>query len=123
MDKKMVAVLLGIAGVILWFMPFANIEFMGFKAYQTGQHIGGIAYLLLLASIAYAALSWMQQSQLAVIAAAVATGVCLLFAVQVGASIAWGLILLLIVSIASIVFAVRNRQNQGLSGQAAGEEV
>ena len=37
----------GIAILILWFMPFGYIGFMGREMYQTVQHIGGISYLLL----------------------------------------------------------------------------
>lgn len=90
MDNKMKGVLLGVSGLVLWFTPFAYVEFMGMSAYQSGQHVGGIAYLLLLASIGYAVLSWVEQYQLAVVSAGVATGICALFALRAGSSIAWG---------------------------------
>lgn len=110
MDNKMKGVLFGVAGVILWFTPFVYVQFMGREGYQTGQHIGGIAYLLIFASIAYGALSWLEQYQLALIAGAVATGICALFAIQAGGSIAWGLILLLALSAGSVLLAWRSRQ-------------
>lgn len=115
----MMGVLLGVGGLIFWFTPFVYVEFMGVDAYQSGQHIGGIAYLLLLASIAYAALSWIEQYQLAVVAASVATGVCALFAVQAGTSIGWGLAILLILSVRSIVFALRSNKAKISNGKAA----
>lgn len=115
----MVGVLLGVGGLVFWFTPFVYVEFMGVDAYQSGQHIGGIAYLLLLASIAYAALSWIEQYQLAVVAASVATGVCTLFAVQAGTSIGWGLAILLILSVRSIVFAHRCNKAKISNGKSA----
>lgn len=121
MDNKMKGVLLGVGGLVLWFTPFAYVDFMGMNAYQAGQHIGGIAYLLLVASIAYAALSWVEQYQLAVVAAGVATGICVLFALQAGTAIAWGLILLLILSIVSIVFAVRSKKAKSTQQETAKE--
>lgn len=108
----MKGVLLGVGGLVLWFTPFVYVEFMGVDAYQSGQHIGGIAYLLLLASIAYAALSWVEQYQLAIVAAGVAVGICALFAVQAGTSIGWGLALLMVLSIVSIVLAVRSNKTK-----------
>ena len=111
MGGKTIGAVLGVVGVFLWFMPFAEVGFMGMNAYQAGNHIGGIAYLLLFSSLAYAALSWMEQHVPCVIAASVALAICLLFAVQAGSSIAWGLIVLIIASFASIVLAVRDNKS------------
>lgn len=92
MDNKVKGVLLGVAGIILWFMPLASWdqEFMRqtMTVHQAGHHIGGIAYLLLLSSVAYAALSWYEQHQLRIIAGSVATGISLLFLVQAGSTVA-----------------------------------
>ncbi len=121
MDSKMKGVLLGVGGIVLWFSPFTSFQFMGLTVTQSGQHIGGIAYLLLLASCAYAALSWVQQYQLALVAASVATGICALFAVQAGSSIAWGLIALLVLSIISIVLARRSQKALSNRQEAAAE--
>jgi len=114
MDNKIKGVLLGVAGIILWFMPLAawSQDFMGrsMTMHQAGHHIGGIAYLLLLASLAYAALSWFEQHQLRIIAAAIATGICLMFFVQAGSNVAWGLIKLTIVSGVSIWFAITDNK-------------
>lgn len=51
MNNKTLGVINGIAIVILWFMPFGYVEFMGMQMYQSGQHIGGVSYLLLAAGI------------------------------------------------------------------------
>ena len=108
MGGKTIGAVLGVVGVFLWFMPFAEVGFMGMNAYQAGNHIGGIAYLLLFSSLAYAALSWMEQHVPCVIAASVALAICLLFAVQAGTSVAWGLIAFIVISTTSIVLALWN---------------
>ena len=71
---------------------------------------GGIAYLLLLSSLAYAVLSWIEQHVPRIIAASLALAICLLFLAQAGSSVAWGLIALIIVSSASIVLAIRDNK-------------
>ncbi len=111
MNGKILGTILVVVGVLLWFMPLAHVNFMGMNAYQAGNHIGGIAYLLLFASLAYAVLSWMEQHVPRIIAASLALAICLLFAVQAGSSIAWGLIVLIIASFASIVLAVRDNKS------------
>lgn len=115
MNQKIIATMLGVAGAILWFTPFAYIDFMGVEGFQAGHHIGGIAYLLLLSSLAYAVLSWMEQTVPRLMASGVACAIGLLFAVQAGSSIAWGLLALLAVSMASVALAVaslRSAQTQ-----------
>lgn len=110
MDNKLKGVLLGVASFILWFMPLASWEqeFMGQmqSLYQAGYHIGGVGYLLLIASSAYAILSWFEQHQLRIIASVVALGICILLLIQAGSSVAWGLILLTIVSTGSAWLAI-----------------
>lgn len=80
---------------------------MGYDAYQAGHHIGGIAYLLLLASGAYAALSWMELRVPRLIAGAVVTGIASLFLVQAGSAAAWGLYGLLLTGVGGMVLAWR----------------
>jgi hypothetical protein len=114
MDSRVKGVLLGVAGVILWFMPLMawKEEFMGqvMDMYRAGHHIGGIAYLLLLSSLAFAILSWNNLHQLRIIAGGVATGISVLLIVLAGSSAAWGLIALTTVSAASIWLAVVDRK-------------
>ena len=113
MDNKIKGVLLGVAGIILWFMPLASWDqkFMQqtMTLHQAGHHIGGIAYLLL-SSVAYAALSWYEQHQLRIIAGSIATGISLLFLMQAGSTVAWGLLALIAVSGASIWFAIADNK-------------
>lgn len=108
MEDRMKGVLFGVFGLFLWFSPWVSLgEYMGVSAHQTGQHIGGIAYLLLFSSFMYAALSWLEQYRLTLVAAGASTTICCLFTTQAGSSVAWGLILYLISSIASAIFAFR----------------
>jgi len=105
MNKKIIGTILGVIGTCLWFMPLAQIEFMGMNMYQSGSHIGGIAYLLIFATLAYSVLSWIEQHIPRVIAAAVALAICGLFFVQAGSSAMWGLYGLIVVNIACVVLA------------------
>lgn len=116
MDFKIKGVLLGVVAIIIWFMPFASWdqEFLDdiVRIYQAGHHIGGIAYLLLVSSFAYAVLSWFEQHQLRMIAAGVASGICLFFLVQVGKNVAWGLLALIVVSGLRVWFAYMDEQRK-----------
>lgn len=91
MNKKVLGVVNGFAILILWFMPFGYIDFMGMNMYQTGQNIGGISYLLLVAGVAIAVLSWKEQDQLCLIVAIAGLLVSLLILASFGTSVAWGL--------------------------------
>lgn len=110
MNCKIIGTILGVVGVLLWFMPIAYVSFMDADAYQAGNHIGGIAYLLLLASLAYAVLSWIEQHVPRIIAASVALTISLLFLAQAGSSAAWGLFGLIVVSVAGIIAAIRDNK-------------
>lgn len=115
MDKKTIGLLLGVAGIILWFMPLVYVDmgnfmediFQGIEMYQAGHHIGGIAYLLIMSSAAYAYSSWVINRQFAIITSAVATGISILFLLQAGSSVAWGLLCLVVISIVSLITATR----------------
>jgi len=110
MNRKILGVIIGVIGIILWFMPLVSWqqEFMGnyVNLYQAGYHIGGIAYLLLLAMFAYAVFSWLQLHELRMIAGAVALLICLLFFFQVLKNAGWALIGLIILSIIGVVIAL-----------------
>lgn len=112
MNRKLIGTLIGIACVLLWFMPFVHIDFMGTSGYQAGNHIGGIAYLLLISSATFAALSWQEKHTLRIIAGAVAAGISLLFLLQAGSSAAWGLYGLIVFSAAGIWLAVTDNCRQ-----------
>ncbi len=110
MDRKSIGTVLGVAGVVFWFSPLAYVNFMGTQAYQAGNHVGGIAYLLLFASLAYAAMSWTGQHVPRIIAASVALAISLMFLNQAGSTAAWGLYGLTAVSIVSILLAVQDNK-------------
>jgi len=111
--RKIIATVLGALGVFLWFMPLVNVTstfFQGMEMYQAGNHIGGIAYLLIISFLAYGILSWIGQHVPRIIAASVALAISLLFLLQAGGSAAWGLYGLIIVSIAGITLAVYDKK-------------
>ena len=91
MDKRVVGTLLGIAGLLLWFMPWMAFSMGDMDFHQTGSHIGGIAYVLLMSSLASAILSWVPQPVPRIIVAAqntmmVAAG-AVLFSAIVGSAL------------------------------------
>lgn len=113
MDRKTVGMLLGLAGVILWFMPFLSVEmggynnmFHGLQLHQGGHHIGGIAYLLIISSAVYAVSAWLLNKQISIVAAVVTLGISAWLVIQAGSSVAWGLISLVVVAIVSLILAL-----------------
>ena len=86
---------------------FMGGKYRGMEIYQAGHHVGGLAYLLILSSAAYAYSSSILNRQLAIIASAVATGISILFLLQAGSSVAWGLLCLVVNSVASLIMAVK----------------
>lgn len=110
MDKRAVGTLLGIAGILLWFMPWAQFS-MGEMAFaQTGSHVGGIAYVLLMSSLAYAVLSWVPQPVPRIIVAALSTLLSGLFCLEAGEAAAWGLVGLCMVSGISLLHAIEENR-------------
>jgi len=108
MNSKIFGITLGALGMCLWFMPMVYFDMMGTDAYQAGNHIGGIAYLLLMSSLAYAVLTWMDQHVPRVIAVAVGLAICLLFLIQAGSAAAWGLLALLVLNVFAASLALRD---------------
>lgn len=117
MNAKVTGLVLGVLGVFLWFMPWAQWqhEFRGetIEAFQAGHHVGGIAYLVLIAATAYSAAAWKEQPTLQIVSAAVWLGSALLLFV-LGDHLAWGMFALLGAASASlwVGFRQRNRQTQ-----------
>ena len=117
MDRKVLGVIIGVAGIFLWFMPFVSWEeeFFGvtWQLYQTGYHIGGIAYLLLFSMFAYSVLSWFRLHPLRIIAGALSLLICLILFVQDPSYVAWGLMGLIMASIVGIVIdLIDNRKDK-----------
>lgn len=87
---------LGVAGIVLWFMPLVRV---GINVYQTGNQVGNhITYLLAASSLAYAGFSCFKLHKLRIIAASIATGISLLFLIDAGPDATWNLYALIIVS-------------------------
>lgn len=98
MNKKIEGVVIGLAGVLFWFAPFAewHEDYMVF--HQAGNHIGGVAYLLLASSFAYAVFSWLGQHHLRVISACLALLISIYFLFLAGSNTSWGLMCLIFMS-------------------------
>jgi hypothetical protein len=109
---------LGVLSLVLWFMPLVNVQPSGaleqlksvfpegMVLYQAGQHIGGIAYLVLAAGVCYAYFSWRGLRLASALLAALGLSICAVFAVEAGDSIAWGLVALLCVFGAALLHAL-----------------
>lgn len=106
MDKRVVGTLLGIAGVLLWFMPWMAFSMGDMDFHQTGSHIGGIAYVLLMSSLASAILSWVPQPVPRIIVAALSTLLSGFFWLNAGEAAGWGLVWLCAVSGFSLLQAI-----------------
>lgn len=107
MNTKVVGAVLGAIGLFLWFQPFVM---LGGGYWQSGQHIGGIAYLLLIAMAAYSVLSWMELHVPQMIASGLALAILLWFFAQAGASAAWGLYSLIVLNFVGMAIAWRDEQ-------------
>jgi len=119
MDKRVVGTLLGIAGMLLWFMPWTEFSMGNMDFYRTGSHIGGIAYVLLMSSLAYAVLSWVPQPVPRIIVAALSTLLSGFFWLNAGEAAAWGLVWLCTVSGFSLLQAIeRNSTERKVEPQA-----
>lgn len=119
MDKRVVGTLLGIAGVLLWFMPWMAFSMGDMDFHQTGSHIGGIAYVLLMSSLASAILSWVPQPVPRIIVAALSTLLSGFFWLNAGEEAAWGLVWLCAVSVIGLLQAIeRNSAERKSEPQA-----
>lgn len=118
MQRKTTGALLGTAGLVLWYFPLVMLEG---GTFQAGQHIGGIAYLLFMASFGYTVLSWMELHVPRLIAAGLALGICLMFLFQVGHAAGYALYLLILVLAAGVALSWRDHRKAagtvGLPGQ------
>jgi predicted membrane protein len=108
MTKKNIDVMLCVASIFCWFLPFYSISGMfgmanNVEYYQSGEHIKGIAYLMLIAPVAFAYFSWTANSQLKLIAAGSQLLLCALFVLSHVGSLKYGLILLFALALYMVV--------------------
>ena len=95
---KVTASAMGILACFLWFAPIRYVNFMNVDMYQTGMHIGGWAWLIILCAFAYACLAWTPLHAARILVAGTSIVSCLLLLLLVGESFAWGLVGLTITS-------------------------
>ena len=105
MINKVFGTILGTLAIILWFMPMNYVSMMGMDMYQAGNHLGGIAYVVLACSFAYALMSWTTLHIPRIIVSVVATLVCLLMLAMLVDTFAWGLVAMTITSAISAILA------------------
>ncbi|MDY0040972.1 MAG: hypothetical protein RBS57_11740 [Desulforhabdus sp.] len=110
MDKRIVGTLLGIAGILLWFMPWTQFSIGEMEFARTGSHVGGIAYVLLMSSLAYAVLSWVTEPVPRIIVAALSTLLSSNFWLDAGEAAAWGLVGLCMASGISLLQAIEENR-------------
>ncbi|GFO66154.1 hypothetical protein M1B72_01070 [Geomonas paludis] len=103
MRGKAIGVALGVAGMVLWFMPLVKV---GFNVYAAGRQIGHVSYILMVCSLAYAIFSFFDLHKLRAIAATISTAISLLLLSEAWNYAAWGLYGLNIVSVLSWLAAV-----------------
>lgn len=116
MKNKELGTLLGVVAVVLWFMPwgYVHIQFMGgIDMIQSGSHIGGGAYLILLGSFAYSVLSWMELHFPRLIASSLSLLLSMVFLFGFGINVAWGLIALTLSVGISAYLAFKDYKAQG----------
>lgn len=106
MLRNTIGCLFGVLGIILWFQPMTYVSYMGMDMYQAGNHIGGIAYVVLACTFAYALLSWTPLHVPRVIVAALALVVCLLLLLQINQQLGWGLFALTVINAVSVGVAI-----------------
>ena len=124
MNRSATGLVLGMSSLVLWFTPLVNVDATGYLSkiknlypegvalYQSGQHIGGISYLLLLAGAGYAIFSWRRQRIPSIVFAGLGLTVSFIFAVEAGSSMAWGLVSLLGLFGASLLLALITQSPQ-----------
>lgn len=109
LSSNISGLVLGVVGILLWFAPWAQWqgEFMGQTRtlFQSGQHMGGIAYVVLLAAAGYALGAWQCRRQLQLLAAGVWLLVAGLHFARAGGA-AWGLCGLLVTACLALLRAV-----------------
>lgn len=87
-NKQFYGVSLGLLVLFLWFQPFVDFGLM----YQSGQHIGGIAYLILFAGAGVMVFSWQRNAQLLLISGIFGTVISFWISYEIGFSrIGWGI--------------------------------
>ena len=86
MNSKIIDVVLAVASVFFWYQPFNSVsndlfgnDFGGAAMYQSGEHIGGMAYLMLIVPLVFAYFSWVKNQQIQFIAAGAQLLLCALF--------------------------------------------
>ena len=106
MDKRVVGTLLGIAGMLLWFMPWMAFSMGDMEFHRTGSHIGGIAYVLSHKLNRSTGNRPPPQPVPRIIVAALSVLLSGFFWLNAGEAAAWGLVWLCAVSVIALLQAI-----------------
>lgn len=83
-NRKTSGVVFGVLGLVLWFKPFIIFQFNpNDPFYKTGLEMGGMSYLLIVGSVAFAIFSWIEEMRLLTISAMLNLYVCLSYVLKV----------------------------------------
>ncbi len=112
--KQIIDILLCVASLLFWFEPFNSVSF-GMNGlfperemYQSGEHIGGIAYLMLISPVAFAYFSWKENLHLKLIAGGTQLLLCTILLIPrlFAGNVKYGIIMLSVFAVAMIVRSI-----------------
>lgn len=104
--KQIIDILLCVASLLFWFEPFNSVSF-GMKdvfpeteMYQSGEHIGGLAYLMLIAPLTFAYFSWKENLHLKLISGGTQLLLCTILLIPrlFAGNVKYGIIILTILA-------------------------
>jgi hypothetical protein len=109
-NKQIIDILLGVTSLIFWFQPFNSVSFgndmfQGSEMYQSGEHIGGLAYLMLILPVVFAYFSWQENHQFKLISGGTQLLLCVIFLIPrlSAGNVKYGIIILTFLAVAMIV--------------------
>jgi hypothetical protein len=102
-DNKGIGALLAALSAYFFYQPFVRFNDV---FYQSGEHLGGIAYALILLPIAFAVANWFRQKQLALLFSICATLLSVQYLIRIGpANAAFGIWCIFICSVIMVILS------------------
>lgn len=112
---KTIACAIGLVACFLWFMPMRYVTYMNIDMYQSGMHIGGWAWLIILCVFAYTCLAWTPLHAARMVVSGAALIFSLLLMLGLGESLAWGVVGLSLSTFVCLVLAFFDMYNARVS--------
>lgn len=111
--KQIIDISLCVASLLFWFQPFNSVSFgsydmlniYGYQMYQSGEHLGGMAYLMLIAPVAFGYFSWKEEDQLKLISAGTQLLLCKIYLLPrlFAGNLKYGIVMLTVFAIGMVV--------------------